>query len=57
MRVVIWLFLSGIVAFIHFLLFRNMVAVGLGLVLSGLGVWFAVQQIKKITWQEVELAD
>lgn len=57
MRVVIWLFLSGIVALVHFLLFRNMVAVGVGLVLSGLGIWFVVQQIKKITWEEVALAD
>ncbi|MCK6692800.1 MAG: hypothetical protein L6Q97_11935 [Thermoanaerobaculia bacterium] len=57
MRLLLWLLLSGIVALIHFLLFRNMFAVGAGLVLTALGIWFVAQQLRKISWEAVELAD
>lgn len=57
MRLLLWMLLSGFVALIHFLLFRNMFAVGAGLVLSALGIWIVAQQIRKITWEAVELAD
>ena len=56
-RLFFWLLLSAGIGFLHFLIFRNTIAIGVGFVLSGLGIWFVVQQIKKITWEVVELAD
>lgn len=56
-RLFIWLFLSGIIGIIHFLLFRNTIVILAGLLLSVSGVWFVMQQIKKMTWEAMELAD